>query len=241
MAGCLPPDDEVARAMDRALEQAHEALAVSLVADELLVHAHETPDTQLRHGTDGCGCPCTERTGEPPWTFLLTLDYHDTACVPESGLIPAVLSGRAVLTVSGDTVDATPDALTLGYEHPLEGRIDGQVSPATLETTIGGALRFRGRDHALDLRVEQGGDGLTLEGWVRSGSADLALEGVHLPRERLALPCPTPVGGRMWVSEPDQEPVGIDFETPGGGQVTAERGRSLSDPAPWCAFDAGLW
>ncbi len=235
-AGCGESDAEVAAAMELALRDAHVAIAGALVADEALVHAHETPDTQLRHGTDECGCPCTERTGSPPSTFVLTLDYHEEACVPESGLLPSPLSGRAVLTGSGTAVDATLDAMVLGYEHALAGRIEGDVAPATLALDAAGTLSLGERALALDLSATHDAAGVTFDGEVEADGALVRLGAVALAPDAFAA-CPTPTAGTLVVTREGEEEVTVDLAAP----MSVTRDGRISESVRWCAYGGGLW
>ncbi len=232
-------EEEVAAAMTSALETAHLAVTGILVVDELLTHVHETPDLQLRHGA-ACGCPCTDRAGTPPDTFVMTLEYGASGCYPDSGLLPSILSDLLLIDVDGETVDATLDGVLLNYEHPLSGRLQGTVDPSTLAVAAEGAMSLGPERLELDVTVDNA-EAVTLSGTVGTPSGAVTrFERVTLPRDRIGPPCPTPTVGRVVVGRPDEPDVVIDLAQPGDGSVTTTRDNRVSEAVPWCSFDTEL-
>jgi hypothetical protein len=253
LAAC-ESEQQVAEDMERALSESNTALLGALLASESLAHVYDEPDTTARHGEPLCGCPCIERVGlEPPW--LLTLDYAETGCVPETGLLPTALSGHAVVEFDGSECQVTWGGLLFALEHPVSGELGGGVSSDGRalsprgELTVG-AENSSSATFSLDLEVQldvQDGleGGLTLDGEVTVAHAEprqILFEGVHLTYTDLQPPCPTPSAGSVTqVHEREKKSSTIRFGGAGDGFVTVERDGRVSQPTDWCGYTSQLW
>ncbi|MCB9687308.1 MAG: hypothetical protein H6738_14105 [Alphaproteobacteria bacterium] len=235
--GCAGTDDDVAAAMESGLRTGHLALVAALVADESLIHAHETPDLELRHGPVAC-CPCKTRQGDPAGEFTLRLDYHDQGCTPDSGLLPTTLAGFAVTFCDPERVVTRLDGGELGARaEPMAGSLRGSVDNAAT-VDVGGTFDIGERRFRVDLALQNQGE-IGIDGVVTVDGVRVALDGLTLPWDRIAAPCPTPVAGTITVADPEDDVV-IDLADPGLGLVTVARGRRLSEDVSWCAFRSDL-
>lgn len=167
LVGCS--DAKVIAEMERALTASNAAIAQGLVASEILSHTHDVPDSTLRHpGGTTLGCPGVVDKQGPEDNFFLTLDYADLGCVPDSGLIPAPLSGHAGIQWSGVETTASWDLLHVDIEHAVSGTLHGPVVLVGNDVLLGalGALTVGPLTADLDLDVEFTSDGITLDGPV---------------------------------------------------------------------------
>jgi hypothetical protein len=236
-------EKQVAADMERALSESNTALLGVLVASESLSHVYDEPDTTARHGEPLCGCPCIERVGlEPPW--LLTLDYAEEGCVPETGLLPTVLSGHAVVEFDGAECQVSWGELMFALEHPVSGELGGAVSSDGRSLSPQGELTVGDQTLtlALDVRLDLE-SGLTLDGEVTVAHPEprmLVFEGVHLDYQDLQPPCPTPSAGSITqVHEREKKSSVLQFS--GDGLVTVERDGRVSQPTDWCGYTSELW
>lgn len=238
LLGCAGADDEVAAAMEAGLRTGHVALAAALVADEVLTHAYETPDLELRHGPVAC-CPCKTRQGDPAGDFTVRLDYHAQGCTPDSGLLPTTLSGYAVSFCDPERVTTRLDGAGLGARaEPLSGSLRGSVDTAAATVEGGGSFDIGERHFRVDLAIANR-DEIGVDGRVVVDGVEVSLDGLHVPWDRIAAPCPTPVAGTITVADADEDVV-IDLADPGLGLVTVARGRRISEDVSWCAFRSDL-
>jgi hypothetical protein len=244
-------EEQVAADMERALSESNTALLGALLASESLAHVYDEPDTTARHGEPLCGCPCIERVGlEAP--FLLTLDYAETGCVPETGLLPTVLSGHAVVEFDGAECQVTWGGLMFALEHPISGELGGGVSSDGRALSPRGELTIGPTTMSLDIEVQLDLEsGVTLDGSVTlshsSSEKDweprqILFEGVHLTYQDLQPPCPAPSEGTVTqVHERDKKSSIIHFGAAGEGFVTVERDGRVSQPTDWCGYTSELW
>ncbi|MEQ1504796.1 MAG: hypothetical protein ABMB14_21345 [Myxococcota bacterium] len=243
LAGCVS-DAEIAAEMERALGDASEAMVEVLVSTEVLDQVDDPPDVTLRdvrHGGDACGCPCTERLGGGI-PYVLTLDYSQYGCVPASGLVPSAITGHAVLDYDGQDCRVTWDGLQLSLEHDVTGELGGEVSGGVVAAA--GDLAIGPRDAGIDLSVEVGEDGLTIDGEVTASGADprpIRFEGVNLPRSAVAGRCPTPDAGTATLVDADHPDRSAVIRFGPGGAVTVERGDRVSEDTDWCSYASPRW
>lgn len=224
--------------MERGLRATNDAIQASLVTAELFGQVLAPPDTTLRHATN-CGCPCSEKAGNLP--FVLTLDYAPEGCLPDSGLLPVVVSGHAVLDWDGASAGVTFDLLTVSG-LPISGAPEVEVGASGAETTLRatGPLTVGGTQVELDQELVIDADGLSIDGTaVVDGQEPLALEGVRIPWEGLAPPCPAPTDGTATLrADPE---VLIRLGRPGDGVVTVERRSRVSEQTDLCTYRAAAF
>lgn len=245
--------------MERSLLDSSTALVGALLATEILVHVDDAPDSgegtslrrkPYRHGGPSCGCPCIERADGPP-PYIVTLDYDVFGCVPESGLLPTLLTGHAIVEFDGTDARVTWDGLQFSTDsHGVFGELEGSVSsgagalpPGELQAQ--GELTIGPETQKLTLQAQLDEVGLTLDGEVQLAHDEprpILFEGVKLPYERMGLPCPTPVAGTATqVHERERKSSVVRFGEPGEGTVTVERQDRISQPTDWCGYRSELW
>jgi hypothetical protein len=246
LVGC-ESEQEVAADMERALREANVAVLGALVSAELLTHVYDEPDLQGRHGYDVCGCPCTERFGTSA-PYILTLDYNPSGCVPESGLLPTAMAGHAIVDFDGTDSNLSWDGLQFALEHPVDGELEGKVTPSDERVAIEalGTVTIGDEQITVDLDVSIDEAGVTLDGVATVASADprpLSFRDVVLEWDDISPPCPAPGVGTATLENPDRKSkdVIVDFARPGDGFVEVTRDGRVSESADWCAYTSDLW
>jgi hypothetical protein len=244
LAAC-ESETEIAAEMERALTDSNQAMVGVLLAAEVMHQVSTPPDTAVRHGGAECGCPCTERVGEGA-SFVMSLDYDEFGCVPESQLLPTSLAGHAILEFDGSDCGITWDQLVLGLEHAVSGDITGPASSSKVSPR--GTLTVGPWTGDLEVDVALGGEALVIDGEVTSKGADgerrtVRFDGVRLPRGSILGQCPTPDDGEVTLLHPknDKKDVVVRFAHPGGGQVTVVRDERVSEATDWCGYASRLW
>jgi hypothetical protein len=241
LAACGEDEELVISEMERALRGANAAMVAELVTLELLDYTFEDPDNQLRHG-ELCGCPCVDRVGAPPDPYVLTLEY-DAGCLPQSSLLPSVLSGTAVLDWDGTTAHVTLPDLVLGLEHEVRGTIDAAITdgvPRRVEATASLTIGDLTVDHLTT--VDLSDDDIVFDGTISTElaeAADLSLAAVRLMRSDIGGACPDPTSGTATLAA-DPEVV-LDFGTPGGGFVLLTRDNRTSEKVDFCQYQTDLF
>ncbi|MBX2798579.1 MAG: hypothetical protein KTR31_12935 [Myxococcales bacterium] len=240
LTGCAN-EAQIVADMEQALFDSQAAVAVQLLATEMIAHTFDepsdTPTTTLRHG-ESCGCPCIERIGDEP-PYILTLDYPDGGCVPLTGLVPGSLSGHAVLEYDGSMASVTFDGLEVGLGNVLTGTVQGgppgeAMFPVRADMTAG--------DYAVTLNTETGlseATGLFVDGTATVDEAEVQLSAIDLPWDEIPPPCPSPASGQATrLGGPD---VTVDFADPGNGRVTVARRSRVSDAVDYCGYRTSLF
>ena len=232
----------VASEMEQALFDAQAAVAGQLLASEILSHTLDEPTTgattnTYRHGGENC-CPCIERIGEGV-PSILTLDYGDIGCVPESNLIPSSLAGHAILEYDGNGAEVTFDDLEVGRDHLITGALEGTLSEDGSKIALIATLEAG--SHQVEIEATSLiGDVVRLDGSaVVSGGGSLVLRGLELPWERIGPPCPVPESGHAVLTATAE--VDVDFAEPGAGFVTVSRKGRVSESVDWCRYRTDLF
>jgi hypothetical protein len=243
LTGCVS-EEFVAAEMERALEATNVALAAGLVAAEVLSHVHDTPDTLLRHpGGEAFGCPGVQDWAGAADNFAVTLVYGDLiGCIPDSALVPTLISGHAGLQWSGTEATVTWDQMHVDVDVPVSGPLRGpvQVLGAAADVDLEALGTLTVGPSTVDLALGAGitAEGITFDGdaTVQDGTPDpLHFESVFVLQGDIAPPCPTPSSGVVRL-DGDGEEVVIDFADPGGGLVRVQRGRKSSESVDLCAY-----
>lgn len=254
LVGC-ESDAEIAADMERSLRDANAGLVPALVMAEVFHQIDVPPDRTSRHGTESCGCPCSDKIGVS-LPYVLTLDYNVNGCVPDSGLVPTALTGHVVLDFDGADCNATWDGLLVALEHEVGGEITGNVGVSAVTSSSGiepgvfdprGALTIGPWSGDLDLHIEIGADAVYLDGSVTADDPEdpraMQYDGVRLPLASIAGRCPTPDQGLATLVNPDKEQRSavVRFAEPGNGEVTVQRDDRISEATDWCAYASELW
>ena len=238
------PEDLIVYEMEQALYDSQTAVALQLVGTELISHAFDETDTgttssTYRHDGGSC-CPCTDRAGEAP-PYILTLDYDEGGCVPDSGLIPSSLAGHAIVEFDGTTAEVTFDGLEVGIDNLITGSLSGTPSPDLTQIDVVASMEASGYAADLtattlidpDVRIEIDGEAVVTD------ARPLTLAGLQIPWERIAPPCPTPEAGHATLEA--ESTVDVDFADPGAGFVTVSRKKRVSESVEYCGYRTSLF
>ena len=237
LVGC-ESEETVVSEMEQALYDSQTALAVQLLSTELLSHTLSEPTSTTLYRHDPAACPGIERSGESP-PFVLTLDYGDSGCVPESGLVPSSMSGHAVLEYDGARADVTFDVFEVGLGNEVSGSLSGILSDDGAQIQLEADLTAGGYAVTLDTTTVLG-ERVQLEGVATvSAGIPLTLESLELPWERIAPPCPAPEAGHTHLTATTD--VEVDFAAPGGGFVTVTRKGRVSESVDVCGYRSSLF
>ncbi len=250
---------EVAAEMEAALATANHGIAVSLLATEPAIWADAsdsattvTTTTTLRHGSAG-DCPRIARDPDDGATYQIVADYGN-GCVTGSQVLPAIVSGTAVIDVEGETLSADLSSVTLDLDRTLGGVIEGTFTTGDFSAGESQTLQItgeidlpKGRSPAMstqtDLVVFLDESGVLLNGEVgitREGGTDqLILADVLLPWDKIAGECPRPKRGTITVvGSPD---LVVHFADGEADQATVQRKGIQSEPVRICSFASDTW
>jgi hypothetical protein len=240
LVGCESNDMVVAE-MERAISASNVGIASALVASELLGHTHDVPDTFLRHPTGSqYGCPGVLDFQGTTDNFSVTLDYATNGCIPDTGLVPTVVSGHAGLHYAGGETSATFDQLFVDLDNAVSGTLGGAVSQVDTTVTAdpSGTLTVGPSTVDLDLHVVIDSEGITLDGdatVVDDEDDPVSFDGVFILRTDIVPPCATPSVGDATLTGGKKDVI-VHFAEPGSGFVTAERGNDVSEQVDLCAL-----